>query len=428
MNDSRNNPKSFPPDDFSATTPNIKIPKQDLPDYQNEGTNDWEKTNYNYSPKDLQADQWSKPAYNQPPQNQPSDYNQNYGQPPRSAQKDSEWGMTQANINIPRNQPSDSTQNRQGNFGGQRREEFGATAPFVQLPDDERQKYQNLPPAAPAAKPEGEEKKGGIPGWLWAVGGLLGVFLFAVVVIVGIYLVSVTPGYDVIVKNAPPGTKFRVNNSSPVQVTENGNYRLQALRANETKSIVVEAPKGWSCKNFEIPVERAVDGAELPVDASCQEQIVAAVSTPKAGCDPKTFTKGDIKKSHDCAYEKLNALKDPFTVEELLEAMRLYIINFASGKYNINADDMKFLEKSAEYVKKLPPDIKIEVSGHTDNTGRDNQKLSENRANAVRNALISFGVKEDRLSMQGYADRKPIDSNDTDDGKFRNRRIDYRVE
>lgn len=421
MNDSKNNPKSFPPDDFSATTPNIKIPKQDLPDYQGEGTNDWEKTNYNYSAKDLQADQWSKPA-----QNQPRDYNQSYNPPPAgNAPKDSEWGVTQANINIPGNQPNDFNQTRQGNFGGQRQSEYGATSPFVQLPENERQKYQNLPPATPAVETAEEPKKGGIPGWFWAAGGLLAVFLFSVIVIAAIYFVSVTPGYNVIVKNAPRGSKIRVNNSSPVQVTDNGNYVLQALKANEPKTVTIEAPNSV-CKSFEIPLDRAVDGAEIPVDASCEEKK-AVVTTPKAGCDPKTFTRADIKKSHDCAYEKLNALKDPFTVQDVLEAMNLYIIQFPNNEYKINPEDMKFLEKSAEYIKKLPPDVKVEVGGHTDSRGNKNQELSNNRANAVRNALISFGVNKDSLTMQGYAERVPVDTNDTEDGRFRNRRIGYRL-
>jgi hypothetical protein len=150
VNDSKNNPKSFPPDDFSATTPNIKMPKHELPDYSSEPANDWEKTNYNYSPKDLGTDQWNKPAYNTPPQPQnpptnynspyppnqpPQDFNKTYmpgNQPPASNQpKEVDWGMTQANIKLPSNQPVDQTQTRQGNYGGQQQPEYGATTPLI---------------------------------------------------------------------------------------------------------------------------------------------------------------------------------------------------------------------------------------------------------------------------------------------------------
>lgn len=429
MNDSKNNPKSFPPDDFSATTPNIKIPKQDLPDFSSEPANDWEKTNYNYSQKELGVDQWSKPAYNPPsqPQNPPTDYNQPYppNQPPvSSAPKEVDWGMTQANIKLPSNQPTDHTQTRQGNFGGGQQPEYGATKPFLRLPENERQKYQNLPPtpteAQAAAKQE--EKKGGIPGWIWAAGGLFALFLFAAVIIVGVYLLFDKRGFDVVVIGAPDGSDIRVNGSSWNVTTADGNYKLIGLRAGETKKIDIVAP-GWTCESIDV---NGGNGEEVQKTAPCRQKAKAVVQpTIKPGCDPSTFTKGDIPKSHACANEKLDALTDKFTVQELLDAMNLYIIQFASGKFNINQEDMKFLEKSSVYMKKLPPNISIEVGGHTDNTGKNNQKLSEDRANAVRSALIGFGVKPEILLMRGYAETRPKDTNATEDGKFRNRRIEY---
>lgn len=446
MNDSKNNPKSFPPDDFSATTPNIKMPKHELPDYSSEPANDWEKTNYNYSPKDLGTDQWSKPAYNTPPQPQnpptnynspyppsqpPQDFNKTYmpgNQPPASNQpKEVDWGMTQANIKLPSNQPVDQTQTRQGNYGGgQQQPEYGATTPLIRLPENERQKYQNLPPTpTQAAEEKQDENKGGIPGWIWAAGGMFALFLFAVVIIAGVYFLFFNKsGFDVVVRGAPDTTRqIRVNGSPWDVTTGDGNYKLTSLKAGETKKIEIDAP-GWTCESFDVT---GGNGVQIERTALCKQTEKAVVQpTIQPGCDPSTFTKNDIAKSHACAYEKLNALKDPFTVQDLLAAMNLYIINFASGKYNINPEDMKFLEKSAGYMKKLPPEIKVEVGGHTDNTGKDNQKLSENRANAVRDALIGFGVNKDALTMQGYAERNPVDTNATDDGKFRNRRIAYR--
>src|SRR5688572_22930740 len=94
----------MPPDDFSATTPNIKVPKKDSPDVGGGPANDWEKTNYNYSPKDLGKEDWNKTAYNAPkaPQSQPPDFDKtNFGAHPPG--KDADWGATQANINLPGN-------------------------------------------------------------------------------------------------------------------------------------------------------------------------------------------------------------------------------------------------------------------------------------------------------------------------------------
>ena len=71
----------------------------------------------------------------------------------------------------------------------------------------------------------------------------------------------------------------------------------------------------------------------------------------------------------------------------------------------------------------------IEIAGHTDNVGKPeaNMKLSQGRADAVRNYLIKKGVKPDHVSAKGYGDTSPIATNDTDAGKQRNRRTEVRI-
>jgi outer membrane protein OmpA-like peptidoglycan-associated protein len=67
------------------------------------------------------------------------------------------------------------------------------------------------------------------------------------------------------------------------------------------------------------------------------------------------------------------------------------------------------------------------VGGHTDNVGGDayNQTLSENRANAVKDILVRYGVNAAGLQTRGYGSTKPKFDNNTDQGKFLNRRIQY---
>lgn len=73
--------------------------------------------------------------------------------------------------------------------------------------------------------------------------------------------------------------------------------------------------------------------------------------------------------------------------------------------------------------------VKIEISGHTDNTGRkeDNQILSEKRAFAVYSYLLSKGIERSRMEYKGYGQGKPIASNDTEEGKQKNRRTDFKI-
>lgn len=73
--------------------------------------------------------------------------------------------------------------------------------------------------------------------------------------------------------------------------------------------------------------------------------------------------------------------------------------------------------------------MKVRIAGHTDNRGSDeyNQRLSENRAKAVYEYLISRGISADRLSYIGYGESKPIDTNDTEEGRQNNRRVELEI-
>lgn len=75
------------------------------------------------------------------------------------------------------------------------------------------------------------------------------------------------------------------------------------------------------------------------------------------------------------------------------------------------------------------PRLKIRIAGHTDSMGSDeyNQKLSENRARAVYEYLIQRGISADRLSYIGYGESKPVDTNETDEGRQNNRRVELEI-
>jgi hypothetical protein len=75
------------------------------------------------------------------------------------------------------------------------------------------------------------------------------------------------------------------------------------------------------------------------------------------------------------------------------------------------------------------PTVNIEVAGHTDSDGEDaaNQALSEKRAQAVADYLVKAGLPANRFTAVGYGSAQPIASNDTEDGKAQNRRIEFTV-
>jgi outer membrane protein OmpA-like peptidoglycan-associated protein len=81
-------------------------------------------------------------------------------------------------------------------------------------------------------------------------------------------------------------------------------------------------------------------------------------------------------------------------------------------------------------IMKQNPDIrKVRVEGHTDSKGSDayNIKLSQRRANAVRDYLIAHGVEADRLVAVGYGETRPVADNGTAEGRARNRRVEFTI-
>jgi outer membrane protein OmpA-like peptidoglycan-associated protein len=113
--------------------------------------------------------------------------------------------------------------------------------------------------------------------------------------------------------------------------------------------------------------------------------------------------------------------KDEVTKFE--EELKNYMIHFATNSTSVSEQDKLFLNKVADFLIQHP-EVKIEVQGHTDNTGSSkiNETISYNRAKSVANYLIAKGVPESQLFIKGYGPSKPIASNKTAQGRATNRR------
>ena len=103
-------------------------------------------------------------------------------------------------------------------------------------------------------------------------------------------------------------------------------------------------------------------------------------------------------------------------------------IHFSAGRASIDPDSAGLLDRLIETALRCPT-ANIEVAGHTDSDGEDaaNQALSEKRAQAVADYLVKAGLPGNRFTAVGYGSAQPIASNDTEDGKAQNRRIEFTV-
>jgi len=109
-------------------------------------------------------------------------------------------------------------------------------------------------------------------------------------------------------------------------------------------------------------------------------------------------------------------------------AVVLKNIFFETGSFELKIWSRTELDKLTAFLMENES-VKIEISGHTDNQGGEelNQKLSENRAKSVKEYLLNNSIVSTRLVYKGYGESKPIDSNETDEGRANNRRTEFKI-
>lgn len=135
----------------------------------------------------------------------------------------------------------------------------------------------------------------------------------------------------------------------------------------------------------------------------------------------------DLRKK-DKAVDMENAI-EMITFQEMIDEGLAVPINnlfFDFGKFELLSYSIPELKRMASIIKKS--DLKIEIDGHTDNIGeeKDNQILSERRANAVLNFLVNEGCDAKKMNVIGHGETKPVATNNTDSGRAKNRRVELR--
>lgn len=133
---------------------------------------------------------------------------------------------------------------------------------------------------------------------------------------------------------------------------------------------------------------------------------------------------------------KESPAEKPFTIDAPLlkpedaigEIVELKNVFFETAKWDLKHQSRYELDKLADFLKKHAA-VKIELRGHTDNVGDDksNLTLSDNRAKAVYDYLVTKGIDKTRLSWKGFGETMPKTTNDTPEGRAQNRRTEYKI-
>ncbi|MCU7496692.1 MAG: OmpA family protein [Ignavibacteria bacterium] len=128
--------------------------------------------------------------------------------------------------------------------------------------------------------------------------------------------------------------------------------------------------------------------------------------------------------------EELKKIEDA-KVERVGEGINITFdsgILFAINSASLQSKAKESVQKLADVLKKYP-DTNVIIEGNTDNTGSVelNQRLSEKRAKSVADYVVSLGVSSSRLTTVGKGESNPVASNDTPDGRAKNRRVEIGI-
>jgi outer membrane protein OmpA-like peptidoglycan-associated protein len=192
-----------------------------------------------------------------------------------------------------------------------------------------------------------------------------------------------------------------------------------------------DTPKGVKVDAMGCPLDADADGVPDYKD-KCAD-------TPKAcrvdadGCPLDSDKDGVCDGMDKCpdtpAGKKVDATGCPISefIPEPEKPVILHGVNFEFNKSLLTSSSKTILDQVASSLIDRP-DVKVEIGGHTDSKGSDayNLKLSNARADAVMQYLISKGVKADKLTAKGYGETQPIADNKTDEGRAENRRVELK--
>ncbi len=190
-------------------------------------------------------------------------------------------------------------------------------------------------------------------------------------------------------------------------------------------------PVGATVDTNGCPVDSDHDGVPDGIDKCPNTPARTEVDT--AGCQRASDTDGDgVDDTKDkcpgtAAGTRVDAAGCPILFTEAKTPVVLRGVTFETGRSALKPDSYTILDIVAASLV-ANPDIKIEIGGHTDNTGSvaTNTRLSQARADAVRIYLAQKGVAPDRMVAKGYGPSQPVAPNTTAVGRAQNRRVELR--
>lgn len=176
-----------------------------------------------------------------------------------------------------------------------------------------------------------------------------------------------------------------------------------------------------------------VDHTEV-LEPNTQNEELEALAQEKAEQAQKEAeaiakAKAEQEQKEAKALAKAKALEKAKQIEnEIHETLSFENITFKLNKAELTAESLTTVQNIANILNKYPA-VKIEIGGHTDDSGNDayNLNLSQTRVNSVKDQLITLGIAPERLNAVGYGETQALISNDTQENRRKNRRVEFKV-
>jgi outer membrane protein OmpA-like peptidoglycan-associated protein len=216
--------------------------------------------------------------------------------------------------------------------------------------------------------------------------------------------------------------------------------RIVTLRKEEEQRQQEAQDAKLKAQQQTVEAQQQASNAQAAADAAAAAQAQAEAAKARADAEAANARAQAAaaqqqaetsKQEAEATREKLRAQLN--SVLATTETARGLIVNlgdvlFDTARYTLKPNAQIALAKVATILQ-LHPDLKVQVEGYTDSVGSDayNQKLSENRANAVHDFLVQNGVSAANVTSVGYGKANPVASNDTAKGRAQNRRVNLVV-
>lgn len=197
----------------------------------------------------------------------------------------------------------------------------------------------------------------------------------------------------------------------------------------EVNTAVREAP--WLERLKVLIPDMKADGLKFAFNGDALKLDTSALDPEKRAQISRAFQSGlgnvQIEGLFDQGTQALSALAPGANAADLTAALNKTTVNFDTGLATLTRSSEGILDLAATAIKNSNQEVKVEIGGHTDSQGNatTNQQLSEQRAEAVRTALVKRGVPQARLVARGFGSNQPMGDNSTEEGRKANRRIQY---